>query len=103
MASSAEIIKEHVGNMRVITEAIKGKLELQRSIMQFIQKHKREEEERRKHHSAGEPLLSRAEELIQKRSEAQKQAKRKKKDGESVCSLDIEGAHVLVRVTTLVG
>ena len=78
MASPAAILAQNDKNLKWIRKVIDGKTHLQRDIMNFIEKHNREEEERWKAHADGTPLPSRGEELVAKRSEAQK--KRKEKD-----------------------
>ena len=100
MASNSDIIKENDTNMKRINEKVRGKLSLQRDILNFIHKHEQDEEERRKNQAAGAPALSRGEELIQKRSEAQMREKRKTQGDEDTCPLDADGAHQPVRIVT---
>ena len=78
MASPAIIIKENDANMKLIAQKCRGKLCLQRDILNFIAKHEVEEEARLKAQAAGAPVLSKCEELIKNRSEAQLKKKRKK-------------------------
>ena len=98
MASSADNITENDQNNEQINESIGGQVHLQRDIINFNDTHVREELERCKGHDDGTPLPSRGEELVAKRSEAQKKKKRKRPDDEIDCALDADGAHQPVRV-----
>ena len=92
MASNSDIITENDMNVKAINEKARGKLSLQRDIFHFIAKHEAKEENRRKSQAAGAPVLTRAEELIKKRSEAQKK-KGKRTDQEEIRPLDADGVH----------
>ena len=98
MASSADNITENDQNNEQINESIGGQVHLQRDIINFNDTHVREELERCKGHDDGTPLPSRGEELVAKRSEAQKKKKSKRPDDEINCALDAVGALPPVRV-----
>ena len=98
MASPLNIIKENEHNMKQITSNLKGRTELQRELIDIINKRMREEEEEPgKAHADGAPLPIK-EQLVAERSEAPKKRKRKRSDDEIECPIDADGGHQPVRI-----
>ena len=98
MASAKDLLKQHDANMKEIADKSRGKQDLQRDLLRFLEKHFEEEAERLKKQGEGAPVESKTEELVRVRSEAQKHKKRKSRDTEPPAELDADGGHQPVRI-----
>ena len=98
MASDAQVLKESDANIKLINQKLMGNRCLQHHALNFIKKHEQDDDQRRQLAASGATVLSRGEELTQRRSEAQLKKKRRQPDEVSTCPLDADGAHQPVRV-----